>query len=248
MAMKSIVISCRKIIENVEEIEESPEALKLAIPVSEIEITKAKVMKLLTHLMSVAKKCTSRPSSLDMNSIRLAISELTNIVQVLIFQVVPRSQKNGAAASGVQSALKQGSSLESSTRLDDAADVPRSGIKTMAELKSFLEKQTEIIVKSLHVLLNEMRSSKAVGPNFSDILNKIIVSVDNLLSVFGESMAQPRMADLRKKGESCLFHFSNAKFKFRDAGNAVIQDSLSNANRRMLASSSYHIAKVCYLP
>lgn len=94
MAMKSIVVSCRKIIENVEEIEESPEASRLAIPVSEIEITKAKVMKLLTHLMSVAKKCASRPSSLDMDSIKIAISELTKIVQVLIFQVVPRSQKN----------------------------------------------------------------------------------------------------------------------------------------------------------
>lgn len=99
-------------------------------------------------------------------------------------------------------------------------------------------------MKALHTLLSEMRSSKSIGADFSQTLDRIVVTVDNLINVFNGSVAQPYMAELRAKGESCLADFSNAKMRFKDAGGAVMLDPLSNFSRRQLASSSYHIAKV----
>ncbi|KAI9021923.1 hypothetical protein DFJ74DRAFT_756687 [Hyaloraphidium curvatum] len=118
-------------------------------------------------------------------------------------------------------------------------------IVELDELKIYLEKQTDQIVKAIQQLLYAMRQSTTYGQDFRDTVSGITNIVDELVDTTQSAFTQPSASHLRSQGEEILKSLRTSNDKLQELGDSIVNTPQTQAKsvKQKLASASYEVAK-----
>ncbi|KAI8911117.1 hypothetical protein EDD86DRAFT_204432, partial [Gorgonomyces haynaldii] len=222
MAMKSVVISCKHIVENIERGEDRMPDDDLFL--EKLDAAKSDLSVKLTELMAVSKDHATQGKT---SSVGQQLEDTVTLLNQAVTLLVTHA---ATAPSPVQ--MRSTSSPE-----------PARSVMEVRDLKQFLEGQTDLIVQAIQSLLFAMRQTTPFGPEFKDIVNDIIRIVDLVIDTSSDTFDLPSAARLKKQGNDILDQLAGANTRLDELGEAMIQSPANKSTKQKLASSSYEIAK-----
>ncbi|CAG8677002.1 13323_t:CDS:2, partial [Acaulospora colombiana] len=262
IAMKSIVIACKGITEDVDAHEQIKASLMKAEDRDKIQALKNKLSATLTNLMTAAKNHATGYGISPVSLLDAAASHLTASVVDLV-KLVKLRRTGGRDINKNEPPLPaklspdylptsppDSSSISPpGTNASDSKAVEntngREGVD-IDELKDFLERQTEAIVQAIQTLLAALRN-QSYGKELTDNINTITTIVLNVIAVCRDSFGSTSGAPYRARGETVLKELENSVEKLEEMRETITNDSedfLSNkASKQRLASASFEIAK-----
>ena len=234
--MKSVVISCKHIVEDVEESERS--GIFSDEQQAQVDHEKAKLSTGLTSLMGFAKEHATKSSAIAISNLEKSIVALNQAVLELTmktsYSATPKTEM--AQPSPQSDTVPERSPVRS-------LDQPLVSPLHMNELKTFLEGQTDLIVQAIQTLLFAMRQTTPFGSEFKDTVNEIIRIVDVVNLTARATFDNTSTSPVKSKGEQILDQLIENNLKLDELGNAMIANPQSKSTKQKLASSSYEIAK-----
>ncbi|CAG8568124.1 289_t:CDS:10 [Acaulospora morrowiae] len=256
IAMKSIVIACKSITEDVDEYEQNRASLMKTEDKDKLHALKSKLSATLTNLMTAAKNHATGYGISPVSLLDAAASHLTASIVDLV-KLVKLKRTGGRDANKInpepplpfKTPSEPLSPPPPRTNDPEPKDVEdsngRSGVD-IDELKDFLERQTEAIVQAIQTLLAAIRN-QSYGNELTDNINTITTIVLNVIAVCRDSFGSSSGAPYRVRGETVLKELENSVDKLDEMRETIMnnsEDFLSNkASKQRLASASFEIAK-----
>lgn len=259
IAMKSIVIACKSITEDVEIYESNPTVSISLIDRENLLNFKTDLSGCLTRLMAVAKQHatggaggspTKRTSSEKGKEIDAAVEELSDTIQEIVRLIgVKKAIGGGVGGKKLNDSREDGSkglSLNGASPKKENAP-----LYEVDELRLYLEKQTDLIVQAIQSLLYAMRQA-TFGQDFQDTINGITSIVSNLITACRKTFREvPEASQYKVKGESVLKDLLNSNDRLAMLGKSFMSGNMGGGSggddekpsKQKLASASYEVAK-----
>lgn len=261
VAMKSIVIACKGITEEVDIYEQRKGSLMKAEDKEKLHTLKTKFSATLTNLMTAAKNHATGYGISPVSLLDAAASHLTASVVEMVKHVklrrtrgqnsdrhssehhpVPSRENMSNESPNFQEDLNS-----SNTRPNSNSNVEKSNGYAIGldELKDFLERQTESIVQSIQTLLTAIRNG-SFGKELTDNINTITTIVLNVIAVCRDSFKSDNVPQ-SVRGNVILKELEDSIDKLDEMRESITdnsEDFLNNrAAKQRLASASFEIAK-----
>ncbi|CAG8669860.1 31597_t:CDS:10 [Gigaspora margarita] len=261
VAMKSIVIACKGITEEVDIYEQRKGSLMKAEDKEKLHTLKTKFSATLTNLMTAAKNHATGYGISPVSLLDAAASHLTASVVEMVKHVKLRRTKgqNSDRHSSEHHPVPSRENMSnespnfqedlnsSNTRPNSNSNVEKSNGYAIGldELKDFLERQTESIVQSIQTLLTAIRNG-SFGKELTDNINTITTIVLNVIAVCRDSFKSDNVPQ-SVRGNVILKELEDSIDKLDEMRESITdnsEDFLNNrAAKQRLASASFEIAK-----
>ncbi|KAI8928418.1 hypothetical protein BC831DRAFT_503408 [Entophlyctis helioformis] len=158
----------------------------------------------------------------------------------------PRSAQSPPSPRAAKQASSQNRDTWRQSRLP-AGDDRRDTLPPMdiAELKLFVEEQTDVIAHTIQDLLQTMRDPAALGEDLQDLINEIINFVDNIVYETRGTFDATRNADpdMRADAEDVLLVMTDVRELLVDHSEDIMDNPANKTVKQKVANSSYEIAK-----
>ncbi|RGB39043.1 hypothetical protein C1646_664967 [Rhizophagus diaphanus] len=268
MAMKSIVIACKSITEEVDNYEQRKSAYMNAEDKSNLDACKARLSVTLKNLMTSAKNHATGYGISPVSLLDASAGHLTATIVDLVKAVKlrrERGQNNNLnpdsypfqipseplPTNNFSSEIAPLRTKNSQNEMNSGSDNQMNGVKTVDidELKDFLERQTEAIVHAIHTLLQAIRggATYSTSSDLTDNINTITSIVLTVIKVCQDSFKSSAGAIYRTRGDIILKELENNVDKLEEMNDLIAKDStdfMSNkTSKQRLAGASFEIAK-----
>jgi len=259
MAMKSIVISCKSITEEVDNYEQRKGAYMNAEGKSSLDACKARLSATLKNLMAAAKNHATGYGISPVSLLDASAGHLTAAIVDLVKVVKLRRERGQSDNLSVDPYPFKIPSEPLPTNNFNSEIAPlktknsgneMNGNKAIDidELKDFLERQTEAIVQAIHTLLQAIRGATySSGGDLTDNINTITTIVLTVIAVCHDSFKSSAGALYQTRGDIILKELENNVDKLDEMKDLIAKDStdfMSNkVSKQQLASASFEIAK-----
>ncbi|CAG8615166.1 4062_t:CDS:2, partial [Cetraspora pellucida] len=267
VAMKSIVIACKGITEEVDTYEQRKGSSMKAEDKEKLSNLKTKFSATLTNLMGAAKNHATGYGISPVSLLDAAASHLTASVVEMVKHVKlrrTRGQDVNRLSSGhpplpsfenaSNEQITSQKSMDSQDDLNSSIKGPKSDSKIenqngyaigVDELRDFLERQTESIVQAIQTLLTAIRNG-SFGKELTDNINTITTIVLNVIAVCRDSFRSNNVPQ-SVRGDVILKELEDSIDKLDEMRESITnnrEDFLNNrASKQRLASASFEIAK-----
>ncbi|EXX59201.1 Spa2p [Rhizophagus irregularis DAOM 197198w] len=268
MAMKSIVIACKSITEEVDNYEQRKSAYMNAEDKSNLDACKARLSVTLKNLMTSAKNHATGYGISPVSLLDASAGHLTATIVDLVKAVKlrrERGQNNNLnpdsypfkipseplPTNNFSSEIAPLRTKNSQNEMNSGSDNQVNGVKAVDidELKDFLERQTEAIVHAIHTLLQAIRggATYSTSNDLTDNINTITSIVLTVIKVCQDSFKSSAGAIYRTRGDIILKELENNVDKLEEMNDLIAKDStdfMSNkTSKQRLAGASFEIAK-----
>ncbi|RIB23587.1 hypothetical protein C2G38_1959245, partial [Gigaspora rosea] len=246
VAMKSIVIACKGITEEVDIYEQHKGSLMKAEDKEKLNTLKTKFSATLTNLMTAAKNHATGYGISPVSLLDAAASHLTASVVEMVKHVKlrrTRGQNPNRHSSEHHPVPSRENMSNASPNFQN--DLNSSNTRPNSNSNDFLERQTESIVQSIQTLLTAIRNG-SFGKELTDNINTITTIVLNVIAVCRDSF---RTDDVPQsvRGNVILKELEDSIDKLDEMRESITdnsEDFLNNrAAKQRLASASFEIAK-----
>ncbi|CAG8514689.1 11895_t:CDS:10, partial [Racocetra fulgida] len=264
VAMKSIVIACKGITEEVDTYEQRKGSSLKAEDKEKLNTIKTKFSSTLTNLMSAAKNHATGYGISPVSLLDAAASHLTASVVDMVKHVKLRrtrgqdtdriSSEHPPLPSRESTSNESQRAMGSQDDLNSSITGPKSDLKLekpnghaigIDELRDFLERQTESIVQAIQTLLTAIRNG-SFGKELTDNINTITTIVLNVIAVCRDSFRSTNVPQ-SVRGDVILKELEDSIDKLDEMRESITnnrEDFLNNrASKQRLASASFEIAK-----
>ncbi|KAJ3055625.1 component of the polarisome [Rhizophlyctis rosea] len=230
VAMKSIVIVCKGVTEDVEYLKKTSKLLTTDDRERLRDSTES-LSVALQDLMSVAKNHAANFNELDVGIVDGAVGTLTGRITDLV-ELLKAYNRGGLGLSPPPS--------------------PRGRRKTngtmeVVDLKIFIEEQTDVIVSAIQQLLQSMRQQTESGTHYKKTIDSISNTVDEIVlrsrQTLGPGGAAGVVEDTRKQGAVILEVLEGARSKLDELAAGIVETPGSKVLKQRIANSSYEVAK-----
>ncbi|RIA81436.1 hypothetical protein C1645_837032 [Glomus cerebriforme] len=273
MAMKSIVIACKGITEEVENYEQRKSGYMRVEDKSNLDTCKSRLSSTLKNLMTAAKNHSTGYGVSPVSLLDAAAGHLTASVVDLVKVVKLRRERGqndnlgpnsypfkvpseplptnnfnnyGSEIAPLRTKNSQNEINSSSSNQDNYTNGGKA--IDIDELKEFLERQTEAIVQAIHTLLQAIRGATYnTGGDLTDNINTITTIVLTVIAVCRDSFKSSAGASYRTRGDVILKELENNVDKLDEMKDLIARDSMdfmsNKISKQRLASASFEIAK-----
>ncbi|CAG8642255.1 16371_t:CDS:2, partial [Dentiscutata heterogama] len=260
VAMKSIVIACKGITEEVDAYEQRKNSSMKAEDKEKLNTLKSKFSATLQQLMTAAKNHATGYGVSPVSLLDAAASHLNASVVEMVKHVKLRrtrgqdANKPSSEHPPLPSSENMSNESPSQDDLNSSNTGPKSDLNVekpngyaigVDELKDFLERQTESIVQSIQTLLTAIRSG-SFGKELTDNINTITTIVLNVIAVCRDSFRSNNIPQ-SVRGNVILKELEESIDKLDEMRESITDnrdDFLNNrAAKQRLASASFEIAK-----
>ncbi|KAI8149692.1 hypothetical protein BJV82DRAFT_662980 [Fennellomyces sp. T-0311] len=257
-SMQKIVMSCKKMSEEVEDHETRGELSSMAQ--SNLYTLKSQFSTSLTQLLTAAKNHANGMGISPVSLLDAAAGQMTTVIVDLakLLGIKPASDGidsdsgiGGSVGGSSGSISTRGGSLR---RKDSANDSSNNRIAAAAaagdalhpdELSEYLKSETDHIVQTIQRLLAALRSPREAGQVFG-IITSIVNIVSSVMEVCESTFDSAVGYRYRKQGTlvlSDLQHCKQTLTKIRDTSFDQSPEMASSSAKRDLAKEAYEIAK-----
>ncbi|CAG8571685.1 17_t:CDS:10 [Ambispora gerdemannii] len=273
LAMKSIVIACKSITEDVEAYEQRKSASLKPEDKDKLYSLKTKLSATLTNLMTAAKNHATGGGISPVSLLDAAASHLTETIVKLVKLIKLRRLDDSAAeyneefkklsnnnllsvettsiSSHSRSPTPASPTLRQNYKSDTdelQADTRLNGQTVEIEdAKKFLELKMETIVQSIQTLLSAIRSNIHGDDNVQDDINTISSIVSEVITKCRAAFSSPSGTSYKEQGEVILNSLESSVFSLDEIRSIIktnIEEFRTNkALKQRLASASFQIAK-----
>ncbi|GBB87270.1 hypothetical protein RclHR1_13700001, partial [Rhizophagus clarus] len=263
MAMKSIVLACKGITEEVDNYEQRKGAYTSAEDKSNLDTCKARLSATLKNLMTAAKNHATGYGISPVSLLDASAGHLTAAVVDLVKVVKlrrERGQNNNLSpytipseplpTNNFSSEIAPLRARNSQNESNSGSDNQSNGSKAMDidGLKDFLERQTEAIVQAIHTLLQAIRGATySTGSDLTDNINTITTIVLTVIQVCHDSFKSSAGAIYQTEGDIILKELENNVDKLEEMKDLIAKDSMdfmsNRVSKQRLAGASFEIAK-----
>ncbi|KAJ3044235.1 component of the polarisome [Rhizophlyctis rosea] len=235
VAMKSIVIVCKGVTEDVEFLKKTNKSLTVDDRERLQDWTEG-LSQALQELMTAAKNHAANFNELDVGIIDGAVGALTERINGLVDTL--RAYNRGAGVRGLSPPPSpRGGRLRSGTR----------STMEVVDLKIFIEEQTDVIVSAIQQLLQSMRQQTESGTHYKKTIDSISNTVDEIVlrsrQTLGPGGAAGVGDDTRKQGAVILEVLEGARGKLDELASGIVETPGSKVLKQRIANSSYEVAK-----
>lgn len=220
IAMKSIVISCKTITEDIEKFENT--SSMRSDQREQLDTLKNYLSSALTTLMTAAKSYATSYGKTPVSNLENASEFLTDTVMDLV-KFAKRLKSNDSSPTRKES-------------------YNQHNAKTISQLKEFIEGNTNKIVTSIQTLLYTLRQSNSFDDNFNDAISGITKIVDDIINESHDTLDSLDSSDYKPNIEQILLDLTNSNSKLDELGQKMISSPQSKPIKQQLASASYDIA------
>ncbi|CAG8693285.1 5531_t:CDS:10, partial [Dentiscutata erythropus] len=260
VAMKSIVIACKGITEEVDAYEQRRNSSMKAEDKEKLNTLKSKFSATLQQLMTAAKNHATGYGVSPVSLLDAAASHLNASVVEMVKHVKLRRTRGQDAnkPSSEYTPLPPSENMSNASPSQDDLNSSNTGPKSdlnveksngyaigVDELKDFLERQTESIVQSIQTLLTAIRSG-SFGKELTDNINTITTIVLNVIAVCRDSFRSNNIPQ-SVRGNVIVKELEESIDKLDEMRESITDnrdDFLNNrAAKQRLASASFEIAK-----
>jgi hypothetical protein len=243
--MKSVVVACKGITEDVDLAEDKFQDLGVD---SELQSLKSKLSVALTQLMSAAKNHATGFGTAPVDLLETSTYNLNGA----IVNLLSRIQTKGSPLTQVPSPYSTDDTRQSEisderfsvtsspSRISDVS--AKTSNLEIDELKVYLEQQTDLIVQAIQTLLRSMRKS-SYGTEFQDTVLEINDIVTNLVTISRKAFLSGSGLRYSESGEHILRDLTQSNNLLRDLGKNIGGNPSSKQLKQQLASASYELAK-----
>nr|CAG8467166.1 4821_t:CDS:2 [Entrophospora candida] len=239
LAMKSIVISCKDITEEVELYEKHKGSSIKAENQEKLTQLKTKLSATLTNLMAAAKNHATGAGLSPVSLLDAAASHLT----VAVVEVAKHLKLKQSLNDGIHQ-NHQDQNIGKDKKINSIVNGRSRGIDT-EDLKDFLERQTEAIVQAIQTLLASIRNG-SYGGEIIEKINTVITILLNVIAVCNDSFEENTGTPYRKRGSVLLKDLERCIDKMEEMKTLIERDNeivSDKGSKQRLAGVAFEIAK-----
>ncbi|CAJ0829761.1 3840_t:CDS:2 [Entrophospora sp. SA101] len=239
LAMKSIVISCKDITEEVELYEKHKGSSIKAENQEKLTQLKTKLSATLTNLMAAAKNHATGAGLSPVSLLDAAASHLT----VAVVEVAKHLKLKQSLNDGIHQ-NHQDQNTGKDKKINSIVNGRSRGIDT-EDLKDFLERQTEAIVQAIQTLLASIRNG-SYGGEIIEKINTVITILLNVIAVCNDSFEENTGTPYRKRGSVLLKDLERCIDKMEEMKTLIEKDNeivSDKGSKQRLAGVAFEIAK-----
>ena len=251
VAMKSIVIVCKGVTEDVEYLKKTSKLLTTDDRERLRDSTES-LSVALQDLMSAAKNHAANFNELDVGIVDGAVGTLTGRITDLV-ELLKAYNRGGLGLSPPPSPRGRRKTNGAMEVVDLKVSSFDKGclivpLLTLSLLQIFIEEQTDVIVSAIQQLLQSMRQQTESGTHYKKTIDSISNTVDEIVlrsrQTLGPGGAAGVVEDTRKQGAVILEVLEGARSKLDELAAGIVETPGSKVLKQRIANSSYEVAKV----